>query len=562
MKKLAHFLCLVVFSASAAQAAPSGTIAGNVKGPDGAPFKAAFVAAKSLKTKATMYVLSDANGHYSTDKLEPGAYEVWAASVGYKSDVQGRTKVTVTDGKAAPLNFIMHKAPVQWDQLTKYQAGTLIPEAQGKGDLIQQCFNCHAFSKIGAVGRHDQAGWLQEIEIMKENGVANIKPDIADKVTKYLATAFGPNSSTPEYASDVPEYQKVKQEHDSFADNALNIEYVDYELTNDPRDRPGTAKQDKDGYMWTEMSSGTSRLDPKTGEVKTWRLPDRSIGSFIHEILPTNDGSTWLTLEREDGIARLDWQTGKFDIYIDKKAIAKFDENKPPQKDPNDPFPNLPNPAGFQGGEGRAHTAVIDHDGNLWVSGRPLKKFDTKTKEFTFFDADAVDTYGITIDKTGHTVWFTEFNSRDHQDFGMVNVDTDKITKFQPPAGVTPRRIKLDSKGMVWIGDYFGGSLTRFDPNSKDFKVFKLPGPMPTPYGIGVDHNDDIWYASMYTDVIGKLEPRTGKITVYPSPYGERATRDMFEDNQGRIWYGAQPYYKAGYVKLKEDTGKPIAENR
>jgi virginiamycin B lyase len=561
MKRVVDALLLVALFACAAHAEAGGVISGMVKGPDGAPFKAAFVAAHSLKTKATMYVLSDARGKYSTDQLAPGTYEVWIASVGYKSGVQGRTKVTVENGKTQSLNFNLQKAPVQWSQLTKYQAGTLIPEAPGKGDLIQQCFNCHAFSKIGAAGRHDQDGWLQEIEVMRQTGVASIKPEIADKVTRYLATAFGPDSSTPAYASNLPAYQQVKQEHDSFTDDALNIEYVDYELTGDPRDRPGTAKQDKDGYMWTEMSAGASRLDPATGEVKTWRLPDRSM-SFIHEILPTNDGATWLTLEAQDGIARLDWQTGKFDVYIDDKAIAKFNENKPPQKDPNDPFPNLPNPAGFQGGAGRAHTAVIDHDGNLWVSGRPLKKFDTKTKEFTFFDAEAPDTYGITIDKTGHTVWFTEFNSRDHQDFGVVDVDTDKITKFQPPAGVTPRRIKLDSQGMVWIGDYFGGSLTRFNPQSKEFKIFKLPGPMPTPYGVGVDHNDNIWYASMYTDVIGKLDPKTGKITVYPSPYGERATRDMFEDNQGRMWYGAQPYYKAGYVRLRTDAEKPIAENR
>jgi virginiamycin B lyase len=561
MKRIVNALLLVALFACAAQAAPGGFISGSVKGPDGAPFKAAFVGARSLKTRATMYVLSDAHGRYSTDQLPPGVYQVWAASVGYKSSVQGRTKVTVEDGKTASLNFTMDKAPVEWSQLTKYQAGTLTPEAPGKGDLIQQCFNCHAFGKIGAVGRHDQDGWMQEIEIMRENGVATIKPDIAEKVTKYLAAAFGPDSSTPQYPSELPAYQQVKQEHDSFADDSLNIEYVDYELTNDPRDRPGTAKQDKNGFMWTEMWSGASRLDPATGEVQTWRLPDRSIG-FIHEILPTNDGSTWLTLEAQDGIARLDWKTGKFDVYIDDKAVAKFNENKSRQKEPNDPFPNLPNFAGNQGGAGRAHTAVIDHDGNLWVSGRPLKKFDTKTKEFTFFDDQAPDTYGITVDKTGHTVWFTEFNSRDHQDFGMVDVDTDKITKFQPPAGVTPRRIKLDSKGMVWMGDYFGGSLTRFDPNTKEFKVFKLPGPMPTPYGVGVDHNDNIWYASMYTDVIGKLDPQTGKITVYPSPYGERGTRDMFEDNQGRMWYGAQPYYKAGYVKLRTEGGTPVAQNR
>jgi len=198
--------------------------------------------------------------------------------------------------------------------------------------------------------------------------------------------------------------------------------------------------------------------------------------SFIHEILPTSDGSVWLTLEAQDGIARFDTRTEKFELYIDDKAIAKFNESKPAQKEPNDPFPNLPLAAGNQGGGGRAHTAVVDHDGISGYPGRPLKKFDPRTKEFTFFDADAPDTYGITVDRAGN-VWFAEFNSRDHQDIGVVDVKTDKITKYQPPAGVSPRRLKIDSKGIVWIGDYFGGSLTCFDPATKEFKVFKTAGP-------------------------------------------------------------------------------------
>jgi len=113
---------------------------------------------------------------------------------------------------------------------------------------------------------------------------------------------------------------------------------------------------------------------------------------------------------------------------------------------------------------------------------------------------------------------------------------------------------------MIWFGDYFQGNLTRFDPRTQQFKEYKLPGPMPTPYGIGVDHNDNLWYASMYTDVIGKLDPKTGKVIEYPTPYGERGTRDMFEDAQGRIWYGAQPYGKVGYVHLRKETEKAVAQ--
>jgi hypothetical protein len=128
----------------------------------------------------------------------------------------------------------------------------LLPPAHGNGKdvLIQQCFNCHAFGKIGAVGRHPLDGWKDEIEVMRQTGVARIKPEVRDEVAAYLAATFGPDSATPESPTELPAYQKVKQERDYFSDEALNIVYVDYELTGDPKDRPGSARPDKDGYLW------------------------------------------------------------------------------------------------------------------------------------------------------------------------------------------------------------------------------------------------------------------------------------------------------------------------
>ena len=133
---------------------------------------------------------------------------------------------------------------------------------------------------------------------MKQVGVARIKPEVANTVATYLEAALGPDSATPASPAQLPAYQKVKQEGDYFSDDALGIEYVDYELTGDPRDRPGTAKPDKDGMMWVEDDGGTSRINPTTGEVKTWRLPEPYSHSGIHEILPTPDGSVWLTSRR------------------------------------------------------------------------------------------------------------------------------------------------------------------------------------------------------------------------------------------------------------------------
>jgi len=551
MKKIVGLGCLLaLMCASAVFAAPGAVITGTVKGPDGAPFRAAFVRVQNTKSKVTMMVLSNNQGKYVTDTLAPGTYDVWATSIGFSGDPSRRSSVAVEDGKNLSFDFSMKKRGVAWSELTKYQAGALIPEDPKKGILIQECWNCHAFGKIGAVGRHDEDGWRDAIDVMRKAGITDVKPDLENTVVGYLSKYFGPDSTTPASPADLPGYAKIKQDHDYFSDESLNIEYVDYNLTGDPRDRPGVAKEDKDGNMWSEIPGGLLRLNATTGEVKAYHMDAPYSKTGIHEILPTKDGNVWLTLEGLSGVAKFDPKTEKFDEYLDKDAIAKYNTNRPAQKEPNDPFPNLPVPAGGQNGAARSHTAVMDLQGNVWVSGRPLKKYDVETGKWTFFSAEVPDSYGITMDQKGN-VWAAQFNSRDNQDLVMVDPKSDKVTHVALPAGESARRIKVDSKGNVWIGDYFGGHATRYDPTTKTFKSFKMPGPMPTPYGFEVDHNDMVWYASMYTDVIGKLDPSTGKFIEYPTPYGERATRDMFADSHGRIWYGAQPYFKVGYVRLR-----------
>ena len=554
MKRVVWITILSLLAPPLGYAASGGTISGVVKGEDGTPFRAAFVRVQNTKTKMRMMVLTDNQGRYQTDPLPAGTYEVWATSIGYRSDPARRAEVTVQDGETLPVNFTMRKSAVQWNQLTKYQAGILLPEAKGKEVVLQECFNCHAMSKIGLLGR-DREGWYAAIEHMRQVGVAEIKPAVSDQVTEYLTAIFGPDSNTPQSPAELPQYQKVKQEHDYFADDSLNIVYVDYELTGEPKDRPGTGKPGKDGAIWMEMGGGLSKLDPATGGLRTWRLPDPA-RPFIHEVLPAADGSVWLTIEAQNKVARFDPRTESFEVYGEK-----YDGPPPVEMEPNAPWPSMRYTQGGQTGAPRRHTAVADLQGNIWSSGRPLSKFDVETKKFTFFP-DVPDTYGIAVDKEGN-VWFAEFNSRDHHSIGKVDVKTNKVTKWTPPNSDTrPRRLKIDSQGMIWFGDYFGGNLTRFDPKTQTFTEFKLPGPMPTPYGMGIDHNDNLWYASMYTDVIGKLDPKTGKVIEYPSPYGERGTRDMFEDSQGRIWFGAQPYGKVGYVHLRAEPGKAVALER
>jgi hypothetical protein len=74
------FVSAVILSLLAcnAHAATGGNIAGTVKGPDGAPFKAGFVRAQNTQNKMVTIVLSNAQGKYLVNDLAPGTYDVTA----------------------------------------------------------------------------------------------------------------------------------------------------------------------------------------------------------------------------------------------------------------------------------------------------------------------------------------------------------------------------------------------------------------------------------------------------------------------------------------------------
>ena len=61
---------------AAMSGADAATITGTVTGPDGKPFRGAFVQARNLKTKITVSVLSDNTGKYRVENLSPGEYRL------------------------------------------------------------------------------------------------------------------------------------------------------------------------------------------------------------------------------------------------------------------------------------------------------------------------------------------------------------------------------------------------------------------------------------------------------------------------------------------------------
>ena len=153
LKNILGLMSAVVVFASFAYGA---TITGTVTGPDGAPFRAAFVQARNAKTKITVMVLSDNNGRYRIENLPAGDYQVQAKTVGYRSDP--RSGIVLTANQNASFDWRLHKQMVHWDEIPIIQGINLFPEGPGKDRFARCGSSCHGFQRFINV-RRDENGW-------------------------------------------------------------------------------------------------------------------------------------------------------------------------------------------------------------------------------------------------------------------------------------------------------------------------------------------------------------------------------------------------------------------
>src|SRR3984893_14214007 len=546
MKTVLKAVGLVILIALFADSAAAGVISGTVKGPDGSAFMGAFVRAQSAKTRIAVNVLSDRNGAYRIQNLDPGEYQVTAAAVGYKSDPRGDVKVDAD--QTTSLDFSLQKGTVRWADLSIHEGQALLPEGPGKQLLFFRCMSCHGLqTKIAAV-RRDEEGWQACVALMRDRvgGVGDLRITEADgaAVASYLGRVLSADSDLPRSPAELPDYQKVK--HADFSDEAMKIVYVLYDLPK-PGRIPWVAYPQSDGSVWMPHSwtaNQIAKLDQKTGEVQEFDVPLGTRRALhVHSVLQAPNGMVWFSEDAACKLGKFDPETKKITEYQPSFCKPKDDDAKTGR--------------GMSSiGLGSMNSIRLDRFGNIWGGGSILLRFDPKKEEFMEFP-EARTPYGIELDKQGD-IWFAEFPQEGK--IGKMDTKTLKITKWTPPTTerlaalnknqpdenygnssthpktAGPRRINVHSPGIVLFGEWWGNQIGRFDPKTETFKEFALPDPDPTPYAIGVDRNDDVWYSSYNDDVLGRLDPKTGSVVEVPLPFSGNGIRELIPDSPGRIW--------------------------
>ena len=125
-----------------------------------------------------------------------------------------------------------------------------------------------------------------------------------------------------------------------------------------------------------------------------------------------------------------------------------------------------------------------------------------------------------------------------------------------PVPGALPHDSAVDPKGNVWFTLQESGHIARFNPDTHEWKLFKVQTPDSGPHGLVSDASGDIWFTENYAGKIGRLNPKSGAIAEFTPPTAKDPHTPVFGPD-GALWFTAQNSNVIG--RLDIETGK-IAE--
>jgi virginiamycin B lyase len=121
-----------------------------------------------------------------------------------------------------------------------------------------------------------------------------------------------------------------------------------------------------------------------------------------------------------------------------------------------------------------------------------------------------------------------------------------------PQPGSRPHDPLAARDGSLWYTGQMTNVLGRVDPKTGEVREFPLKSKPSGPHGLDEDRRGNIWYTGNAAGLIGKLDPKTGEVTEYKVP-GVRDPHTLIFDYEGMLWFTAQNANIIG--RLEPQTG-------
>jgi streptogramin lyase len=211
------------------------------------------------------------------------------------------------------------------------------------------------------------------------------------------------------------------------------------------------------------------------------------------------------------------------------------------------------------------HDVIVDSAGLVWYASfgeQILGKLDPRTGKITEYDVPVLKPgapkgiLGMRFDEDENLWLALQFQG------GIAKFDK-KTERFQtwslPPElngdhvqinQVSPGRHHVD--GKVWLQDAGTYTVLRLDIRSGKFEVFEpYKIPRPNVYDVIPDSRNNGYFLPLGSEEIGRIDAKTGNITMYKTPTPGSGPRRGMMDAQERLWFGENRADRVGMF----DTG-------
>ena len=268
--------------------------------------------------------------------------------------------------------------------------------------------------------------------------------------------------------------------------------------------------------------------------VTEYDLPDP--GRLPHDADLDDKGMVWYNDFREPLIGRLDPRTGETKEW-----------RMPPLK------PGFP--------EGTL-SIEFNRDGYLWIPRfrqGGYTRFDPRKEEFktwpvppAFNDARAIQPQ-VAAAPDG-TAWFpggesllifkvdpaTELVSeypmypdyhQDEKSSGII-----QFSYNEKPVGHSTYGLAADSKSNIYICDIVGGNIGKIDGKTGKVTLYKTPTLNSGPRRVSVDSQDRVWFGEYYANKIGMFDPKTEQFKEWTAPTPWVGPYPAKTDKNGDAW--------------------------
>ncbi len=312
---------------------------------------------------------------------------------------------------------------------------------------------------------------------------------------------------------------------------------------------------DRDGELWVGTHGGLNRINRKTNRIKTYKYDQNNLtaisSNMVRALCEDSKGIIWAGTWGS-GLNSFNKRTGIFKRYI-----------------------SLPTRADSIG---QVRVLKADNQGNIWVGGNGLWRFNPLTNKYKsyFYDENNNNNNNNNLSINSiNTLHFSKSGllwvGTSQNGLNSLNMNSNIIKEYlhdpKDTLSISHKHVTSiaeDRKGSLWVGTY-GGGLNVLDISNGIFQHYNTSNGLLNDviYGILIDSKDFIWFTS--NAGLGRFDPNTKEFKYFGVEHGIQSDEfnagAYFKSTEGEFFFGGINGFNAFYpnaINSNKKTSKII----